>query len=328
MILSERAKGLLRCPICNAGIRIDDENARCSAQSCLAVFPIVNGIPVLLNEQESILSLRDYEAPKSSPSSSTVRLKRLGHRVLPTLDLNVSGVKNIETFADLLFARTKTPIVLNVGGKHPGSVTSRLCMNAGVDCIECDVSFKERTNLIAESHKLPLADASVDAVLIDGVLEHVLDPVSSVREAFRVLKEDGLVYSDTPFMLQVHGGGIDFLRFSHLGHRRLFRNFEEISSGITSGPGVALSYSIQYFMLSFVRSQAARFAVKGVCRLALFWLKYFDFYLVSQPGSLDAAHGFYFMGRKSRVVLSDSDLINGYRGITPALYPTRRADQR
>jgi hypothetical protein len=35
---------------------------------------------------------------------------------------------------------------------------------------------------------------------------------------------------------------------------------------------------------------------------------------MDEPGALDAASGFYFLGRKSATVLSDRDLLRLYRG--------------
>ena len=46
-----------------------------------------------------------------------------------------------------------------------------------------------------------------------------------------------------------------------------------------------------------------------------FWLKYFDHLLIDKPGALDAASGYYFLGRKSTVVLSDRELLGLYRGM-------------
>ena len=54
-----------------------------------------------------------------------------------------------------------------------------------------------------------------------------------MKEIYRVLKSDGIVYIETPFMQQVHGGKYDFTRFTYLGHRRLFARFQEIESGIS-----------------------------------------------------------------------------------------------
>jgi hypothetical protein len=86
-----------------------------------------------------------------------------------------------------------------------------------------------------------------------AVLEHVLDPWRCVEELHRVLASGGLVYAETPFMQQVHEGRFDFTRFTHLGHRRLFRRFEELDSGAVGGPGMALAWSWRYFLWSFAR---------------------------------------------------------------------------
>ena len=43
--------------------------------------------------------------------------------------------------------------------------------------------------------------------------------------------------------------------------------------------------------------------------------EYTDYYLIDKPGTLDAASGYYFMGHKSRRILSDKELIKLYRGL-------------
>ena len=57
----------------------------------------------------------------------------------------------------------------------------------------------------------------------------------SCRRNFRVLKNNGLVYSEIPFMQQIHMGKNDFVRYTASGHRFLFKKFEKIKIG-TSGP--------------------------------------------------------------------------------------------
>lgn len=294
----------------------------CDSDDCRATFPMVGGVPVLIDERRSAFSAADCIAAVSiQEPSKTQILKRMLMRWLPALDRNMAGAGNMHKLRELLAPLQRKPVILNIGGKHPSSATARLCDSDDFDTIECDLLFRPRTNLVADPHNLPIADASVDLVLLDAMLEHLFDPFVCVDEIHRVLRPGGLVYADSPFMLQVHGGPLDLLRFSHLGHRRLFRRFEEVASGITAGPGVALAYSAQFFLLSFAQSRLVRSAIEAVCRLTLFWLKYFDVFLRNRPGAYDAAHGVYFIGRSSMDVISDRELVRGYRGATRAFHP-------
>jgi ubiquinone/menaquinone biosynthesis C-methylase UbiE len=180
--------------------------------------------------------------------------------------------------------------------------------------VESDVSLGPRVTLVCDAHDIPFEDASFDCVIAQAVLEHVVDPQRCCEEFHRVLKEDGVVYAETPFMQQVHGGRYDFTRFTRLGHRRLFRRFIEIDSGVVCGPRMALAWAYKYFLMSFTSTLATRRLVSAFADLTSFYLKYFDYILATRTSALDAASGLYFLGRKSDGVLSDRDLIAGYRG--------------
>ena len=93
--------------------------------------------------------------------------------------------------------------------------------------------------VICDAHDLPFKEKSFDAIICQAVLEHVADPYRCVEEMFRVLKPKKFIYVETPFMQQVHMAPYDFTRFTYLGHRRLFRRFKEIDSGIACGPGMS-----------------------------------------------------------------------------------------
>jgi len=203
---------------------------------------------------------------------------------------------------------------LVVGGRTLGEGMEELAADPRLHLVESDVAFGPRTALISDAHDIPFQDGTFDAVVVQAVLEHVLDPHRCVAEIHRVLVPEGLVYAETPFMQQVHGGRFDFTRFSALGHRRLFRMFEEIDSGAVCGPGMALAWSYQAFLLSFARKRWSRLAVLGFARLTGFFWKYFDHILIESPGALDAASGCYFLGRRSDVALPDRELIQQYRG--------------
>jgi uncharacterized protein YbaR (Trm112 family) len=306
----------LCCPICKLKLSGDGENNKlsCSNPGCNVSFPLVNGIPVLINEQRSVFSISDFTAQKSTTFKAEPKLIAFLRRIVPDNSVNLKATSNYKRLLELLLAQTSKPRVLVLGGSILGQGTANFFSHPALELVETDVSFGERTALICDAHDIPFEDASFDGVIIQAVLEHVVDPYRCVEEIQRVLKQEGLVYAETPFMQQVHLGRYDFTRFTHLGHRRLFRHFEELSSGLVCGPGMALAWSYEYFLLSFVKSTAARAFMRGFARLTGFWLKYFDYILVDKPGALDGAAGYYFLGKKSRQVLSDRELLKLYRG--------------
>ena len=189
-----------------------------------------------------------------------------------------------------------------------------LLMIPSLEWVEGGMSFGPRTQLICDAHDIPFEDHSFDGVVAQSVLEHVADPYRCVEEIWRVLGDRGIVYAETSFMQPVHGQERDFTRFTDLGHRRLFRKFEEVKRGMVAGPGTALAWAWQYFVRGFFKSKRARRLAWDFSRLTGFWLKYMDQLMMGNPGALDGASGLFFMGRKSDRVLSDRDLVAGFRG--------------
>lgn len=313
--LGAAVQELLRCPCCGSSLSLGDHQFCCTNGACAACFPLVKGIPVLINEARSLFSISDFVSFKDTTRPSRSPLVEWLSALLPEIGVNITARANYRTLARLLLMQHKRPTVLIVGGSTVGEGMADLLAFPAIDFVETDVTFGTRTALICDGHDLPFVDGAFDGVIIQAVLEHVVDPYRCVAEIHRVLKPHGLVYGETPFMQQVHGGRYDFTRFTHLGHRRLFRQFEEISSGAVSGPGTALSWAARYFLFGFVRSRTAVTLVRAFSKLTLFWPKYFDYYLINKPGTLDGASGYYFMGRRSDQILADRELIKLYKGI-------------
>lgn len=303
---------ILRCPNCAHDLHCGQTEFSCI--SCASTYPISRGVPILVTPSKSIFDLETFTNEEPTFFRPVGRVRELISRFLPDVTMNVSSDKVYARMATELLSKSDNPKVLVVGGGVIGGGMECLVNEPRIKLIETDAAVAPRTNLICDGHDLPLADASVDAVIIQAVLEHVVDPHRCVAEIHRVLKPNGLVYSDTPFMQQVHGRQFDFTRFTRLGHRRLFRMFDEIESGLSCGPGTALAWSARYFMLSFFANEHLRAITSIAARLLLFPLKYFDRHLVKNDAALDAASSFYFYGRRSETILCDRDLISSYRG--------------
>ncbi|MFN2198593.1 MAG: methyltransferase, partial [Anaerolineales bacterium] len=139
-------------------------------------------------------------------------------------------------------------------------------------------------------------------------------PEHVAQQIHRVLMVGGMLYSELPFMQQVHEGAYDFTRYSLSGHRRLFNGFAEIDSGMVAGPSTALVWAIENFVLAFVARPVLRNVAKALVRIAFSWLKYVDRLLVDRPEAMDGASCTYFFGRKIEQKISDADIISRYVG--------------
>lgn len=306
----------LCCPVCKGPLTRNDTIFSCSYISCQKKFPVVKGIPVLLNESNSIFSEADF----LSGSVTTLDLKKRSKLkafftslLIPSITKNLKAKENYEFLhAELL--KKPDPKILIIGTGFLGHGLKELVEDSAIRVVESDVALGPRTNLICDSHDIPFQENTFDAVIAQAVLEHVLDPHRCVAEMHRVLKPDGVIYAETPFMQQVHMREYDFTRFTYLGHRRLFRYFTEIKSGPVVGPGSALAWSYQYFLLSFTKRRLARKFITSFTSLTSFFFKYFDHFLIKKQSSFDAASGFFFMGKKSTEALPDKELLKLYKG--------------
>lgn len=309
-----RSSEAYQCPVCQSVIEARGSKLVCLNKKTAHSFPSVEGRPVLINEATSIFTHAEFVGKKRTffrPSPESF-LKRFARMLMPSVNSNIGARQNYHRFAEELLKDSKRPRVLIIGGSIEGEGFEALSGNDRIELVRSDVAWGERVDLICDIHDLPFRDQTFDGVVVQAVLEHVIDPFKGVDEIYRVLKTRGIVYAETPFMQQVHGGRYDFMRFTFLGHRRLFRRFEEISMGAICGPGMALAWSWRYFWWSFTSNAFLRQLIVFFTSWTAFFWKYFDRFLVHRPQALDAASGYFFMGRRSKSVLSDRDLLAIY----------------
>ena len=287
-------------------LAFDETGTLIDCSSPARKFKIYQGVPILLPLCSVVLDEGD--------AISLVPRRR--HPALRAISRFINGANrvaavNAQQFLYLLRneCKNRRPRVLIVGAGMIGDGSELLYEAADVDLIAFDIYRTEQVQFVADAHQIPLADGSVDGVWIQAVLEHVIVPEQVVDEMHRVLRDGGLVYSETPFMQQVHEGRFDFQRFSESGHRWLFRKFDLIDSGVVWGPGWTLQWSIRYFFWGLTRSR-----VLGIMLSAPFmFVRWFDRFIPRGFGS-DGASNLFFMGKKTGRELATDDIISFYRG--------------
>lgn len=310
----ERFSAVLVCPKDRGSLLERDGALECVA--CGHVFPIVRGVPILINDANSVFAIADYTqssgyqgASYGTEWDSVGRIRKLVRKLFKKLGDVPSSIRHL-TLAeaiDVVRAACPEPRILEVGsggGRH-GSEHDR------VTCT--DVAFAPGVEVIADAHDLPFPDGSFDLVIAVAVLEHVADPARCVAEFWRVLQPTGFVFAATPFLQPVHMGAYDFTRFTLLGHRRLFRRFDTIEAGVVSGVGTVAAWTLCSFLESIPAGRYARNTGRAFGLLLTPVLRRLDRWL-NGPSHIDAAGGVFFFGRRRDEPIPDRQILGEYRG--------------
>jgi SAM-dependent methyltransferase len=157
--------------------------------------------------------------------------------------------------ADLIERLETNSLVLDVGcgpGRVLGFLARRELRCIGIDrsyvSISRAVGRYGRPGIVADNLSLPLADATVDTVISDGVIHHTENPAAAFLENLRILKPAGRLY------LAVYKPSGRYPRLYRTPGR-------QIRSGLRRSwtkPLVILLAQVPYFLLHFVRSGGRR----------------------------------------------------------------------
>ena len=281
---------------------------------CGQDYPVLNGVPVLIADEASVFAVADYvdaagyAGPSYGREADRARgLRRLYHRVARKLGDAPSSIRHPDATAAMAYVADRRPrprvLVIGSGGLRLGAPEDRV--------LHSDVAFGPAVDTIADGHDLPFEDGAFDLVVAVAVLEHVADPQRCVAEMHRVLAEGGHVYAVTPFLQPVHMGAHDFTRFTPIGHRRLFRHFDEVAAGVALGVGSVSAFTLSAALQSVSKARAWRLMARLIGLLCTPPLRQLDRWL--RHGA-DAAGGCWFFGRRREAgPVSDRELVQTYR---------------
>ena len=230
------SQGRLVCPASRESLSIDGDHLVSAGGTR---YHLHDGVPLLLQDVEqareyvarSSQMVAEYEsvARGARPPGLLGRVARRAHNVLTRDGADYRTARSEEAFREIFDAVEPGSLCISIGGgplrEHPSFVNVNIGPFANVD-------------VVADAHRLPYADASVDAIFCEAVLEHLAQPHEAVKEMFRVCRSDASVYANTPFMQAYHGYPNHFQNFTLSGHEQLFANagFHVRESGTAVGP--------------------------------------------------------------------------------------------
>lgn len=294
--LKQNLYSKIRCPECNSEIGLKyrvSENIVCD--HCQAKFPIVNSVPILLSKssRENLnLELKSHTGQQmikeyTSKKSVFKRIKEF----IKVPDLVYNLVDRTRLHKIFTYDENPEKIVLNIGGGPTREDKNVLNLN---------IDLFENVEVVADAHNLPFRSNSIDSVMIAAVLEHVQDPRKVVEEAYRVLKKEGYIYAETPFLQHFHGYPNHFQNFTLRGHDYLFRNFKKIESGPTTGPFSTVLILISNLFENLIENKYIRKFTLFFIVSILFPFKFLDYFVKNNKNVYRLTNGVYFLGKKSK----------------------------
>lgn len=103
--------------------------------------------------------------------------------------------------------------------------------------------------------KFSIETNAADTILCISVLEHLKNPEAFLKEVRRIVKSEGTVFFQVPFMWHVHEAPHDYRRFTKYALNNMFvdAGFNNILIVEQSGLGLSIALKMNYFLLSLLR---------------------------------------------------------------------------
>lgn len=284
-----------------------EESLTCNA--CTTTYGVVGGVPVLLaaSSAATIAAFRDdaENVQLRNRISGTPALLRLADLIRAPhpfwyMRRRASHAQRV-AFTRLTEGNgvSEDALFLDIGsGILGGSNASGLSAHIRRRTVPLEIAPTQGVGVVGDAHHLPFRDASVDGLLIQGVLEHVLDPEQIVSEIFRVLKPGAPVFAEVPFIQHYHLDPVDFRRWTHYGFTHLFRDFELESAGVCAGPASALTDMLTEFPALLFSHPVLYWGVKNVTGWLFAPLQFLDVIWAGAARAHIMAGAVYFLGRK------------------------------
>ena len=177
---------------------------------------------------------------------------------------------------------------------NAGSSTVRF----GPRSVNVDIQNKRGIDCRADIHELPFASGTFDLAIVTAVLQYCAYPREVVREIARVLKPQGLVYVDAPFVQPYCPDTPDLFRFTRDGLIELFKDcflIEECDTAIPGGSAAAF-YMQQ---ITETRMSSANRYLRYAATLLTSLLVY-PFSLINFNRNTHVAGALYLVGRKRK----------------------------
>lgn len=274
---ADRLAGLLACPDCRGPLELAGDSPF-ACPGCGRSFEMRGAVPLLApRNREATLSAGErffLEEP-----GRMVQLRRRHPRLARLLELPdyaAGGIAALPECGRWFNQHVERGVpgerILNLGSgvhkiyRHPGLVNF-------------DIAPHDNTDVAGDGEHLPFREAVFDGVLLDAVIEHLAHPQRVVAEVHRVLKPGGVVLAHVPFLYPFHAAPHDYQRYTPMGLRMLFEEFEILEAGTDRRPGRAVLEVLTAYAAGFSDNRNVSYALRWLTAWAWQPVKWLDGWL-------------------------------------------------
>ena len=119
-----------------------------------------------------------------------------------------------------------------------------------------------------------------------------------MREVHRVLRPNGVLYVEVPFLEGFHADPDDYQRFTFRGLDVLLRRFDIVEREVCVGPNSALNWILREYPGAWFRNSYLALAAKFVAAWVTAPIKYLDYFMANRPGAFRIAAGLSVLARR------------------------------
>lgn len=266
----------LACPLCKGNLKNTGTN-QVECLSCKAVYPVDDGIPMLLPPQLEEFKMLEAEFHSNEANEFVERHLKFSYRVSRYHEDYLACFRDLQ----------KGAVVLEVSGG--GGLEACRLKDMGLSVIESDIAVgmvkraRKRAAdegqdahsvfVVCDAELLPCQDKSLDAILIVGALHHLPSPERFFAAAKRALKPGGLLVIGFEPNRWPYYTVIPVLRFLN----RLLQPRRSINPGETSIGDMETTGFVEADFERFLRTEG----LKKVCLQRIWYLSGFVQFAVS-----------------------------------------------
>lgn len=282
--MNDHIQKILACPECKSDLLLNSNNEHyCSF--CNKGYRS-EPAPINFLQPENV-------AVSINEKASEERFKRFLRKVFNT-------IRPSSTFKT---KKSKNRIIKLIASLSPEEV----CVNIGSGktnysrkMVNIDVEVSDSVDILADGRKLPIKTGSVSLAVSQAVLEHTPDSKGNIDEITRILKTNGILYIEVPFMQTYHAHPHDYFRFTYQGIKSFLADYDVHEEGISVGPASATALNLRIFFATLFSFGNKKLFL--IFNLMFSWLtlpiKYLDYFMERNPLSFYGASGIYVIARK------------------------------